>query len=94
MPADAPEPRQPSTAVTRAQVRVEGCSPERAQRVSRLIFEHLQRLLARDCGAGGAPRVLAHLQVPSLEVDWERMDDDEIARTGATWIHRWLRMAA
>jgi hypothetical protein len=92
MPRD--EEPQGETRVGRARVRLDGCSPERAERVSRLIFDHLQRMLARDCLSGGTPRVVAHLRVPSLEVRWEQMDDDAIARTGATWIYRWLQAGA
>jgi hypothetical protein len=77
-------------AVKRAQVRVEGCTPERAQRISRLIFHHLQQLFARGGLGAGTPRVVAHLQVPSLEVDWGAMDDDAVARTGALRIYRAL----
>lgn len=76
--------------VDQATVVADGCTPERAERVSRLIFNHLQGMLARHCGRPGAPRVLPHLRVPSLEVDWETADDETIARQGAAWIYRWL----
>jgi hypothetical protein len=68
-----------------------GTSAERAERVSRLIFDHLQRMLSRDeSRMKGAPRVVPHLVVPPLELEWESMDDAQIARAGATWIYRWL----
>jgi hypothetical protein len=72
-------------------VPAESCTPERAERVSRMIFEHLEKILTREDGRAGASRVVPHLYVPSLEVEWDSMDDDAIARTGATWIYRWLK---
>jgi hypothetical protein len=72
-------------------ISAENCTPERAERISRMIFEHLEKVLTRECGRAGAPRVVPHLHVPSLEVEWESMGDDVIARTGATWIYRWLK---
>ena len=83
----------PAVEIEQAHVRVDGCAPDRAERVSRLIFNHLQGMLGRDVPADGASRVVPHLHVPSLEVDWDTMDDDAIARQGATWIHRWLQSA-
>ena len=77
--------------VRHATVMTDGCTPDRALRVSRLIFNHLQGLLARQCLHPGVPRVVPHLRVPSLEVDWDAMDDEAIAREGAAWIYRWLR---
>ena len=69
-----------------------GTSPERAERVSRMIFDHLQRLLGRERPrTSGAARVVPHLVVPPLELEWDVMDDDAIARTGAAWIYRWLK---
>jgi hypothetical protein len=69
-----------------------GTSPERAERVSRLIFDHLQRTLDRDrARTEGAPRVVPHLVVPPLELEWESMDDEGIARAGAAWIYRWIK---
>jgi hypothetical protein len=72
-------------------VQAESCTPERAERVSRMIFQHLEKILTRECGRAGASRVVPHLHVPSLEVEWGSMDDDAIARAGATWIYRWLK---
>jgi hypothetical protein len=83
----------PAIEIRHALVSAQGCTPERAERVSRLIFNHLQGLLARDCWRAGAARVVPHLQVPSLEVEWQTADDDAIARQGAAWIYRWLRTA-
>jgi hypothetical protein len=83
----------PAVEIEQAHVRVNGCTPERAERVSRLIFNHLQGMLGRDCLRAGAPRVVPHLHVPSLEVDWDTMEDDVIARQGAIWIYRWLQTA-
>ena len=80
--------------VERATLVAEGCTPERAERVSRLIFNHLQGMLARHGVCPGTPRVLPHLRVPSLEVDWDAADDETIAREGAAWIYRWLRTAS
>jgi hypothetical protein len=77
--------------IEEATVVTDGCTPERAERVSRLIFNHLQGMLARHGQRPGAPRVVAHLQVPSLEVDWNAADDEAIAREGAAWVYRWLR---
>ncbi len=76
--------------VEQATVVAEGCTPDRAVRVSRLIFNHLQGMLARQCFNPGAARVVPHLRVPSLDVDWDGMDDEQIAREGAAWIYRWL----
>lgn len=65
---------------------------DRALRVARLLFDHLQRLLDRDpTAATGGGRVVPHLVVPPLELDWDSMDDDRIAREGAVWVYRWLR---
>lgn len=77
------------------QARIElptGTSPERAERISRLIFDHLQRTLNRDhTRTAGASRVVPHLVVPPLELEWDSLDDEQIARTGAAWIYRWLK---
>jgi hypothetical protein len=80
------------TEIEQASVTMKGCSPERAERISRLIFCHLEEMLGPGCFRAGAPRALPHLRVPSLEVDWT-LADDAIARDGATWIYRWLRSA-
>jgi hypothetical protein len=69
----------------------EGCTPERAERVSRMIFMHFERMLNRECGRAGPARVVPHLVMPSLELAWSTMDDDAVARAGATWIYRWLK---
>jgi hypothetical protein len=80
--------------IERVQVRAEGCSADRAERVTRLIFSHLHTMLAQGCLRPGARRVVPHLHVPSLEVDWDEMDDDAIARQGAAWVYRWLQTTA
>ena len=71
----------------------QGCAPERAERLSRLIFYHLEGILTEDCRRLGAARAVTHLEVPPLEVDWNQTDDDTIARQGAAWIYRWLGTA-
>lgn len=83
----------PALEIQDARVTADGCTPERAERVSRLIFDHLQSMIGCGGWRAGAARVVPHLQVPSLEVEWDVMDDDAIARQGATWIYRWLQGA-
>jgi hypothetical protein len=69
-----------------------GTSPARAEIVSRMIFDHLQRMMDRDRGrTSAAARVVPHLVVPPLELDWSHSDDDSVARAGASWIYRWLK---
>ena len=70
-----------------------GTTPERAQIVSRMIFEHLLRIVRRDATfrTGAASRVVNHLVVPPLEIEWDESDNDTIARTGAAWIYRWIK---
>jgi hypothetical protein len=89
-PSAATGPGSGAVDVQRAQVRVEGCTPDRAERISRLVFYHLQQMFARGGLVPGTPRAVTHLQVPSLEVDFGLMDDDTIARTGALQIYRSL----
>ena len=70
----------------------EGTTPARAETVSRMIFDHLQRMMDRERSrTSAAGRVVPHLVVPPLELDWSEMDDDSVARAGAQWIYRWLK---
>lgn len=69
---------------------LEGCPPDRAANIGRLVFNCLERMLTSDPGMAVADRDVTHLVVPSLLVDWDTMDDVEIARQGATAIFRSL----
>lgn len=64
-----------------AQVSVEGCAPERAERITRLIFERVEQRLAEMPRHHISPRSM--LTIPPVEVDWEGMGDTAIAERGA-----------
>jgi hypothetical protein len=64
--------------------------PERAERISRLIFERLQQMLEREMQHLGGCQVIDHLEVPSIDVSLETMDDQSIAGRCAEAIYRSL----
>ncbi|MBL7188290.1 MAG: hypothetical protein ISS70_18350 [Phycisphaerae bacterium] len=67
-----------------------GKQPERAERISRLVFERLQQMLERERQHLGSSQVIDHLEVPSVDVSLETMDDQTIAGECAEAIYRSL----
>jgi hypothetical protein len=62
----------------------------RAEAISRLTFEHVERLLAPALGRLRADRHVRHLSVGPVHVSLETMDDEAIARASALEIYRAL----
>lgn len=67
-----------------------GSQPERAERISRLVFERLQQMLERERQHLGSSPVIDHLEVPPIDVSLETMDDQTIAGQCAEVIYRSL----
>ena len=67
-----------------------GRSGERAGRVAELTFEYLRDLMHRELQHLAADVEIGHIEVGPLDVSFERMSDEEIARRSATEIHRAL----
>jgi hypothetical protein len=70
-----------------------GPDGDRAQRVSRLIFEHVHTMMdgsLRDMEQGAE---ISYLGVGPIHVSFDAMDDETIAREGATEIYRALLQA-
>jgi hypothetical protein len=62
----------------------------RAERISRLTFEYVQELMERELQHLGSDVVIDHLEVPAVQVCLDTMDDETIARAGASGIYRAL----
>ncbi len=69
-----------------------GCSGERAERLARRMFSHLNGMLEPGCMRVRSALRLAHVEPPPLELDWQNMDDEAIARAAAAWIYRWIHL--
>jgi hypothetical protein len=77
--------------IDQAQVSIDApdLTAERAERLARLLFDHLLSRLRLD-GRPAAPRRLPEVRLPALEMDWADLDDDAIARLAAADLHRRL----
>jgi hypothetical protein len=62
--------------------------PERAEHISRLTFEHVERLMHPTLRRLSGERLVRHLSVGPVHVSFETMDDDTIARRSALEIYR------
>lgn len=63
---------------------------QRAERIARLTFDFVRELLRRDAQSLAADMDIELLEVAPVNVSFERMNDETIARRGATEIHRAL----
>jgi hypothetical protein len=59
----------------------------RAANISRLTFDHVQRLMAAG-GASLRPGAVDHLRVGPVPVSLADMDDNEVARASAAEVYR------
>lgn len=62
----------------------------RARRVAQLTFSFVRELLRRDAQSLGANVEISRLEVGAINVSFETMDDETIARRSASEIHRAL----
>ena len=62
----------------------------RAETISRLTFEHVERLMTPALRRLGGDRLVKHLSVGPVQVSFETMDDEAIARASASEIYRAL----
>lgn len=65
----------------------------RAERIARLTFEYVQEVLESTLSHLSSNVVIEHLEVPVIEVSFETMDDETIARASAAGIYRALLQA-
>jgi hypothetical protein len=62
----------------------------RAEAISRLTFEHVERMLTPALRRLSRDRLVRHLSVGPVQVSFETMDDEAIARASASEIYRAL----
>jgi len=62
----------------------------RGEAIARLMFDYVRDLVERELQHLDADVVVDRLDVPSVHVSFDTMDDDCIARAGAASIHRAL----
>lgn len=61
---------------------------KRSEHISRLIFHYLQNLMERELQHLGSDILVDRLDVPLIEIPFETMDDETIARLSAEGIRR------
>jgi hypothetical protein len=66
-----------------AQIAMEGCDPERAERISQMILSRVERRIAEVRDRRTSRGVPAELVVPAFAVDWDATSDNAIAERGA-----------
>ena len=66
---------------------------QRTERISQLTFRYLQELMERESQHLSPGANINHLQVPVIEVSFETMDDETIARLSAEGVYRALLQA-
>lgn len=70
-----------------------GPAAARAERVSRLIFEHVQQMMESSLRDVEESAEINYLDVGPISVSFDAMDDETIARESATEIYRTLMQA-
>ena len=65
---------------------------QRTERIARLTFEYVQEMMERELQHLGS-NVINHLEVPPIQVSFETMADETIARLSAEGIYRALLQA-
>jgi hypothetical protein len=75
-----------------ALVNGENHSP-RMENISQLAFAYVQQLMERELQHLGAEVTIAHLEIPPIQVAFDTMDDEAIARASAEGIYRALLQA-
>jgi hypothetical protein len=71
-----------------------GHASERAERISRLMFEHIHTMMDGSLRDLEQAAEIDYLEVGPIHVSFDTMDDDTIAEVGATEIYRALSRAS
>lgn len=63
---------------------------QRTERIARLTFEYVQEMMERELQHLGADVFIEYLEVPPIQVSFETMDDETIAKVSAEGIYHAL----